>query len=259
MDDTRRISTLHGLAVFLVATVLLGLCAQAVEAKVYKYVDRTGELHYTDSIGQVPAEYRNQIEDITDDLARMDGFRVIEPAGGAAPPPADDGDTGMEMPDFGFGDTSDLDTDGGEAVAGIMESLGFGVILLAILAIPVLWIVSGLVLKLACRISGEDPPGLGRACGILFAQGLVGSAVAAAVAGVGMAMGIDESAGLASSLAVSGASSMLGWMANAGVLVSMMSYGFGKSMWIGFLHTLLVVVMIGGPIGGLVLIGVLLA
>ena len=70
-----------------------------------------------------------------------------------------------------------------------------------------------------------------------------------------MALGIDESAGIATSVAVSGASSILSWMANAGLLVSMMGYGFGKSMWIGFLHNLLVIVMIGGPIGALALIG----
>ena len=148
---------------------------------------------------------------------------------------------------------------GEDMAAGILETLGFGVILLGLLAIPVLWIVSGLIFKLACRIAGEEPPGLGRACGILFAQGLCGSAVGGIVGGVGMAMGIDESASIASSIAVSGASTILSWMANAGILVSMMGYSFVKSMWIGFLHTLLVIVMIGGPIGALVLIGFMLA
>jgi hypothetical protein len=37
-------------------------------------------------------------------------------------------------------------------------------------------------------------------------------------------------------------------MVNAAILASMESYAFVKSMWIGVLHTLLSLVMIGGPI-----------
>jgi hypothetical protein len=74
-----------------------------------------------------------------------------------------------------------------------------------------------------------------------------------------MAMGVEESASIGAALAVSGASTLLSWMAGAGILVSMMGYGFLKSMWIGFLHTLLVVVLIGGPIAALIAIGIWLA
>ena len=90
---------------------------------------------------------------------------------------------------------------------------------------------------------------------ILFLQSIVGSAVGAAVNGVGMGLGIEQSAGAA--IAVGGASSILSWMANAGILTSMMSYGFLRSMWIGFLHTLLVIVMIGVPIGVIALVALL--
>ncbi len=143
------------------------------------------------------------------------------------------------------------DFEGAEMLSGVLESLGFGVILLCLLAIPALYVVSALIFKLSCRIGGEEPPGLGRACAILFLQSIVGSAVGAAVNGVGMGLGIEQS--VVAAIAVGGASSILSWMANAGILTSMMSYGFLRSMWIGFLHTLLVIVMIGGPIGAIVL------
>jgi hypothetical protein len=233
------------------------LAASTADATVYKYVDRNGVSHYTDSISSIPAQYRDQVEDITDDLARMDGFRVVPGVAGEKPPAAaaqEDEGLGVDAPDFDLGDLP-----GGEGAAGILESLGFGVILLVLLAIPVLWVVSALVFKLACRFAGEEPPGLGRACGILFAQGLCSSAVGAGVSGLGMAMGVQESASIGAALAVSGASTLLSWMAGAAILVSMMGYGFLKSMWIGFLHTLLVVVLIGGPIGALIAIGIWLA
>jgi len=234
---------------------LLCLGALPAAAAVYKYVDRGGDVHYTDSLSQVPPEYRSQVRDITDDLDRMEGFRVIPSDPNAAPAPDEEDDSdaaaAFDLGSFGLG--------GEDAGGGILETFGFGVVLLGLLAIPLLWVVSALVFKLACRIGGEEPPGLGRACGILFAQGLCSSAVGAAVGALGMVMGVDESASIGASIAVSGASSVLGWMANAGILVSMMGYGFGKSLWIGFLHTLLVLVLIGGPIAALVFIGLALA
>ena len=66
---------------------------------------------------------------------------------------------------------------------------------------------------------------------------------------MGAVLGVGASVSIAGSVAVGGASTILSWMANAGILVSMMGYGFVKCLWVGVLHTLLVVVMVGGPIG----------
>ena len=177
---------------------------------------------------------------------------VVEGLNGDSPAGQQPESTDLDGGDMNFGDF-----EGAEMISGVLESLGFGVILLALLAIPVLYIGSALIFKLACRIGGEDAPGLGRACGILFVQGLAGSAVGAAVGGVGMGLGIDAEASVTGSIAVTGASTLLSWMANAGILSSMMSYGFLRSMWIGFLHTLLVIVMIGGPIGAIAMVAFL--
>ena len=196
------------------------------------------------NVSSIPDEYRNQVRDITDEMAQMDGVRVIPGVEGEKPRPPDE----SEQTDPIF-DLSGLDFEGGDVASGLIESLGFGIVLLFLLAIPVIWVVSALIFKLACRMAGEDPPGIGRACGILLAQGLCGSAVGAAVGGMGAVLGVDASVSIAGSVAVGGASTILSWMANAGILVSMMGYGFVKCLWVGVLHTLLVVVMVGGPIG----------
>ena len=256
-SDSRRLArTCRRAAGWLPVVALLlgvGLAAPA-DARIYKYVDDNGDSHFTDSLQQVPLEYRHQVRDISTEVDEMGGLRIIPgPSEGTAEEPVLDED--------GFGDEADFDMDSARAdmVSGVLEKFGFGLILLVILAIPVLYVVSALVFKLSCRIAGEDPPGLGRACGILLAQGLAGSAVNGAVTGIAAGMGINEAASLSASIAVAGAGSILSWMVGAAILSAMMSYGFLKSMWIGFLHTLLVIVMVGGPIAALAGIGFLLA
>ena len=253
-DDSRNIFSRRVLSIALLA-LGLALLASTAQAGIYKYVDRDGASHYTDSLSQVPFEYRAQARDISPEMDEMTNFRVV--------PGLNDDSPGAQQRDDEFtsnfdGDFEAVDLDLGDfesdMVEGILDSLGFGVILLFLLAIPVLYVVSALIFKLSCRIAGEEPPGLGRACGILLAQGLAGSAVGAAVSGIGMALGIDENVSIAASVAVGGSSSLISWRVSAAILQSMMSYGFLRSMWIGVLHTLLILVMIGGPIGAIALI-----
>lgn len=250
-----RAAGLLPLLLFGVGLVLAG----PAEARIYKYVDRNGEAHYTDSLQQVPLEYRRQVRDISPEVDAMTGLRVLEGAGEDAGKRSADDAGGLDA----SLDTLDLEMaqlgDGSDLMAGLLESVGYGVILLVLLAIPVLYVVSALIFRMACRVAGEDPPSLGRACGILLAQAFAGGAAGAAVSGIAMAMGIDASASMGASGAVNLAGSLLSWMVNAAILSAMMSYGFLKSMWIGFLHTLLTLVMIGVPAGLLAFVGFLLA
>jgi hypothetical protein len=239
----------------LACVLLVGLGPGVAEARIYRYVDRDGASHFTDSLQQVPLEYRSQVRDISPEMEQMDGFRVVGGANGTAA-----GD--KSAPAASPGDAGDLAGDlaaGEEVVSGLLESFGFGVILLGLLAIPVLYVVSALVFKLACRLAGEDPPGLGRACGILLAQGLAGGAASGIVSGIAMVMGLDESASIGVSLAVTASASLVSWLVNAAILSSMMSYDFLKSMWIGVLHTLLSILLVGGPIAALAGLAFLLA
>lgn len=239
------------LLILALAGIALACFCTAAQAEIYKYVDRNGVSHYSDSVSSIPDEYRSQVRDITDEMDRMDGFRVIEGVDGEQPATSDD----AHEPDTDL-DLSGIDFEGADMAKGLLESFGFGIVVLVLLAIPILWVVSALIFKLACRMAGEEPPGLGRACGILLAQSLCGSAVGAAVGGVGALLGVDD-ASISGAISVGGASSILSWMANAGILVSMMSYGFVKSLGIGLLHTLLTLVMVGAPIGVIVAVAMM--
>lgn len=235
----------------LIATcvVAAGLWAAVAQATIYKYVDREGVTHYSDSVSSIPDAYRDQVRDITDEMQKMDGFRVVGGVEGGAASSDDESDVwGTDELDSNA-DLSGLDFAGADVASGLIESMGFGIVLLFLVAVPVLWVVTALVFKLSCRMAGEDPPGLGRACGILLAQGFCGTAVGGVVGGIGAALGIDDATSIAGAVAVGGASTLLSWLANGGILASMMGYGFVKSLWIDILHTLLVMVMIGVPVG----------
>jgi len=228
----------------LVALVVL-LSAAEAGASIYKYVDRSGVTHYTDSLSQVPGEYRNQVEDITGEVDGM-GFNVVEGIDGAAPKDGKAGEgegVDLELPEGSL--------PGGEAASQLLDNFGFGIVLLILLAIPALYVVSALILKLACRLGGEEPPGLGRACLVLFVQGVAGTAVGAAFGGIGMLIGIEE-AGVAVSAGLSVVSALCSWLANAAVLSSMLSCAFVRALWIGVIHTVLVLVIVAVPIGLLI-------
>jgi hypothetical protein len=240
-----------------ICLLALMLLAPTADARVYKYVDRDGDAHYTDSLQQVPLEFRSQVRDISPELEDATGFHVVEGLNGDGASPGQDA-AGMpaDLDDLDVGDLGDLG-DGGEMLSGMLESFGFGIILLLLLAIPVLYVISALIFRLACSLAGEDPPGLGRACVILLAQGFAGGAAGGLVGGIAGVMGVDETASIGASIAVAGASTMISWMVNAAILASMQSYDFLKSMWIGFLHTLLSLVIVGVPVAVLVFIAFL--
>ncbi|MGE5894388.1 MAG: DUF4124 domain-containing protein [bacterium] len=62
------------LSVGAVAITFLALLSIPVCAEMYKYVDKKGNEHYTDSLGSVPEEYRGNAVAIDKDLERNPGF-----------------------------------------------------------------------------------------------------------------------------------------------------------------------------------------
>jgi len=217
----------------------IGLPLAASHAAIYKYTDRAGVTHYSDSYGSVPSAYRDQVRDVADDMQAMTGFNVIEGLNGgpSAARKADDPQR-SSGPQLG----------GGEMLRGLLGSLGFGVVLMLLIAVPIALVVGGLILQLAFRIAGADPPGLGRAVAILFVQGLAGGAVGGLTAGFARAMGIDQAVLASASLAVAGTSCLLSWLANAAVLTGMADCSFLRALWVCVVHTVLVVLLVLGPI-----------
>ena len=234
----------------------IALAAGAAHAEIYKYVDRNGVTHYSDSVSMVPAEYRNQVRDITDDLHGMTGFRVIGGIddGSRAALNEADAESSLAFPDLAsFGDL-----DPQEIAKTLLDSMGFGIILMVLLAIPILYCISAAILVLACRLAGGDPPTFGRACGVLFAQTIAGMALAAASAGIGVSLGMNESASVGASVGFSAASTLVSWMVNAGLLSSLTGIAYARSLWVGILHSILTLVLVGAPVAALVAIVLLL-
>lgn len=241
------------LTLVFLALACLSLGTGAAHAEIYKYVDRNGVTHYSDSVSSVPRKYRDQVRDITDELDDMTGFRVVRGANGGSR--AGSNEPGAK-PSIVLADLSSFgsDFDAQEAAQKLLESLGFGIILIVVLAVPILYCISAVILRLACRLAGAEAPTFGRACGVLFVQTIAGMALGAASAGIGVSLGVGESASIGSSIALSAASSAASWMVNAGLLSSLTGIAFMRSLWVGILHTILTLVLVGAPVAALVAI-----
>ena len=227
----------------LLLPLLIGMSVLALEreaeAQIYRYVDANGVTHYSDSFASVPFEYRDQVTDITGEMDQIGAVNVVE---GLNDPPAGAGDE--FDPDVEF----DEEAIGAEIAEGLIDSMGFGIVLIVLLAIPLFYLANAGILKLACRLAGADPPSFGRACGIIFVQGMAGSAVGAATVGMGLAFGIDETASIAESIVLNLSSFVLSIFVYAGILTAMMGYDFLKSLWAEVIQMVLAVVLVVGPI-----------
>lgn len=214
----------------------------SAQAAIYKYVDRHGISHYSDSYASVPAAYRDQVRDVAGDVEGLPRFNVIEGLNGG---PSDTPDSDDSSGGFGTG------FPGADMLAGVLRGLGFGVVLLFLLAIPILLAIGGLILQLACRIGGADPPGLGRAIAILFAQSIAGGAVGAIANGFALALGLDQATAAPAAMAVGGVTFLLSFLANAAILSAMASCDFLRALWVCVVHTLLIVLLVLGPIAAI--------
>ena len=64
-------------------SLLLPLCAAlflapGLRAEIYRYVDENGIPHFTDSMHEIPPAYRDQVQDLEDQLESTDRFQAIE-------------------------------------------------------------------------------------------------------------------------------------------------------------------------------------
>ena len=233
-----KLPTLCRIVRLAVCLALVGAGSATAEARIYKYVDRDGVSHFSDSFSSIPDEYRDQMREVSDELAHMDRFQVT---GG-------DGSSEKWDPGAALLDLAALDLDQGDRATEMLRQLGFVPLLLFSFCMLVLVLLSAGILKLACRLAGEAPPGMGRACGVLLAQILAGFVVGAAVGSGAAWLGIGESVSILASVAVGSASTVLSWAANAGILTAATGYGFLTCLWVGVLNFLLMLVIVGGPV-----------
>lgn len=213
--------------------------AAAANAEIYHYVDEDGGTHYSDSIESVPPQYLDQIAEVSDQLAELGRFEIVRPPG-SEPEIADEADAASALSAL----SGDLGPGG--AIQAAMGMLGAWFILIVLVMLPLVIAIGGMILKLACRLAGAEPPTLGRACAILFAQSIVGSVAGGLVNTISAASG--EEVGVGASIAMAGASGILSWTGGAAVLTAMTDNGFGRSLWVGVVHTVLTLVLVMVPI-----------
>lgn len=73
--------------VFLFACVFLLLALPTADGKVYKWVDRDGNIYFTDNMSGIPPEYRNQVEEVEGRINHPPLPQHNREAQGAIPPP----------------------------------------------------------------------------------------------------------------------------------------------------------------------------
>jgi hypothetical protein len=232
---------------------VLGVTALPAVGEVYRYIDDDGVPHFSDSVGSIPSRYRNQVVDISKELEVKPGINVI-PGLDQSATGAEDGTgadaaaqpgAGAELAksfDFGAGDQQAM-----TAVAQQMWTR-FGLLLLVglLIFIPIALLIGALILILACRLAADETPGLGRACAVVFVQGLVGTAVNGAMAGVALGLGI-AGGGVGTAVGFNVVSLLVLLAAYGGVLWAMTALGFGRALWVTVVCWLLSLAMIVIP------------
>lgn len=233
-----------------VAALVLLLAAPAA-AKVYRWVDDGGTPHFSDRAEDVPPRYRYQLEEsfeggpdagasrfvVVPGLNRElpeDGQPVQQMDGAAFEAEAMAALADLEGGGPGLPDFREVLSAGGPTVAGF--------VLVLLVALAVFVAIAVFILRLACRICGEEPPAFGKGAGIVVAQSLASFAV-------GLLIGIFL--GGSGSLQVQSASFGVGLLVQAGVLRGLLIESFGKSLAVTAV-VLLIQLALGVVVGGAV-------
>ena len=221
--------------------LLLGTSlAQGAAAQIFHWVDDTGTSHYTDRLEEVPPRYRNDVADIEEALRE----ETVNQASGRVDPVAPAAHQEPEEPALpeGFDPAAleelqaMMEQDGG--IARMLGAMGAGLIVLGLLGflvgIGVVTAFSSLMLILACRLVGAEPPGFVKGMGIAGAQLVANVAVGVVLA---LVIGLERSQGAA----FQGASFAWSFVIYAGLLHALHGTGFGTSLLVSVVATVLAV------------------
>ncbi len=170
----------HTLLSLMVAAALSW--ASTASAEIYTWVDDHGQTHYTDSYYDVPARYRDQIEDIGGELEQQGRLSVIEGLNGSE----EEGGPGqpagapqglMAQMEKALAEAQAAQPGGGAPKLDMSALAGVGAVMLIVMLLVIVPITVGigaLVLKMACSLAGEEPIGLGKAMLVVFMQAIAG-------------------------------------------------------------------------------------
>jgi len=243
------------------AWLLLFSQSTAAQAEVYRWEDDAGDTHYADSFHAVPEAYRGGAEEITDALSApisllpsqkdanqeeaQDGEGFDSSLGGEAEPGQEE-----EAPEFDFAFPKD---EGGQPdfkaifdkavgdVSGLkLVGMVLGMLLFFAIFFFVMILISGVILKWACAIVGEDV-GLGRAMLVSFLQGLAAFFAGIGFGFVGAVVMGEPTVGQA--LGLQAISLIAGLLIDALVIRLMICQSYLKSLAITLLRLILIFVL----------------
>jgi hypothetical protein len=155
---------------------LVLFAAVATAGEMYRYTDKHGRTHFTDSYYEVPEQYRDQIEDIGADYAEGGRLSVL-PGFGEQPGAKAAADKKKGKKDAKAGGAAGFKEGfekGFTSVTGVAPgAVSPGLLIFAaLLAFFVMLAIGGGILKTACNIANERPLALSHAMLVVVIQGL---------------------------------------------------------------------------------------
>lgn len=218
--------------------LVLGAWTTTLQAdEIYRWVDSQGRVHFSDSTGDIPEQYRSQLRDISKDLLQNNNIRIIP--GLNQPPPGQEDE--KKAPAGGFDLLSRLGNLPGPEFIGILIGGVIG-----------LWI-HGFILTLCCSLAHQREPAMFKAMGVVFLQ----SVLAGVVGGiVGVGMGIEQPPeALGEMLPALAIGLPVAFVSNTGVIRATVSDSMKTVLKISALQFVMVVTLAAVVIGGLALFG----
>jgi hypothetical protein len=225
----------------LVAAVLL--CTVPASGQIYRWVGSDGTTHFTDRPEEVPAQYRDQLENVEGELDREKRFTLLEGLASDAAPSSDGAEAAavpvhLEPTGPDLAELQRMLEGEGLDLGATLGAFGVGMLLVALLgfASSLLFIaaIGSLFLKGACRMAGEPSPGFVKAMGIVAAQMVAATAFGLLAA---LVVGLQSSPGVGASGAQLGASFLI----QAAILRGLHADTFGKALVVTLLAAVMTV------------------
>ncbi len=226
----RRVSAL---SVFLIGLLLVAAAGRVQADEFYRWQDDRGRSHFSDNYYEVPPQYRDQIEQSPASFEDQAGVSVVEGLDERYVPKDPNRAASREPAGVGFdlAKLKELQASPREMLAQVPAWMFVVVALAAALGLLLFLLLAAAVLRYACSILNEEPPGWLKAMGITLMQGVLG---AVAQGTLQVALFSDPAAAVtpARLFALLGLNTLVGLMINVAVLRGMVTESIGKAIGI---------------------------
>jgi hypothetical protein len=224
------------------AVPLLLAFSVTVSAKIYHWTDEAGTPHFTDRAEDVPAAYRDQIGDYSEELEKTSRVNIIE---GLNPPSAYPGAEAEQEAEYGappsavpeIGELPGFAADPTEMLDRLRGPMIAVAIVLTLIVCGFLFAFMAMALLIGCRLVGQQSPGFKKAYGIVIVQFLAGMVAGPGVVAV---FGEPNVGDLGSLLRLQALNMGIFLLVHAAVLRGMLCDSLGKSIGLAIVVNLVV-------------------